>query len=154
MILIWDIHAGCYRLLWIKHIWELKESNQTQISQCHNLRSWCFRTNDMSRTSWTEGTSPIRTSGRVVTIKQLLKYPHKHLTSDMWQTNTCLTNSTNLTNTNLNEVYKKGRIHQSWSSVNSVLVHQACSISQLLCTLLFWVSGNHFGLELVFIQLD
>ena len=66
------------------------------------------------------------------------------------QTNTCLTNSTNLTNTNLtntnlNEVYKKGRIHQSWSSVHSVLVHQTRSIPQL-CTLLFWVSGNHFGL--------
>ena len=74
------------------------------------------------------------------------------------QTNTCLTNSTNLTNTNLtntnlNEVYKKDRIHQSWSSVHSVLVHQTRSIRQL-CTLLFWVSGNHFGLVIVFIQLD
>ena len=29
---------------------------------CHNLWSWCFRTNDMSRTSWTEGTSPIWTT--------------------------------------------------------------------------------------------
>ena len=69
------------------------------------------------------------------------------------QTNTCLTNSTNLTNTNLtntnlNEVYKKDRIHQSWSSVHSVLVHQTRSIRQL-CTLLFWVSGNHFGLVIM-----
>ena len=33
---------------------------------CHNLWSWCFRTDDMSRTSWTEGTSPILDHGRVV----------------------------------------------------------------------------------------
>ena len=37
---------------------------------CHNLWSWCFRTDDMSRTSWTEGTSPILDHGRVV--KKLL----------------------------------------------------------------------------------